>query len=1425
MPIPASNNSGKIRRNPTVLIFALMLLFVAASQARALPVAVEQVKGNFPLASSAFYLADPAGGLSILDVSSPARQNRFVPLKDGIPKSACGALWLRFSLIKNNIPGNAPRGAKSGLTLELGSTTPPAKLFVAETITTEGDVRQWREYASSLDGSFTLPDPVLLPLTVYVRINAMPPLWFAPQLSSQQADEDSGALPWLLIMQIMLGLALAVTIARGMSENEEWRFWAGAVLACVTISALYSDNGAEKSVVYLTAMPQLLTPGLAIMLMPHLGRYMLGSNKSKALDYTLIALSLPGVAAALVPLAPGLGWTARLLPLAPLLLLPLPLLAISAIKRKQSGALCYLLFTLFPCAGAGLALYALYAPQAGPLHQLSLYLPTFGYLISGVLMATVKPHTVKEKNDFFPLDGYLEHNGFLHGAPNRQDAPGQDRPAANQDHGRPEDYAPDLNPEFNPFEPFAANEPQSETSEPYPDQLQDSPPLQMAAHPGHAYASAENAQTGESPLKSARTPAGQTENVVAEPAPDQERASAPGPAQDDDDIIELDASLQIIAPAHGKAEHSRKPSEAVNATLESMAQLAELFGNAAPEEKPAPAPFRPMEAAAPAKLRRADNVIYIKDEEEPGLVILKPADPAAAARAEPEAPDLPPLHNPQLDVKAIDRVENALRAPYENLRVQLAQMRGQQTDSADLADRLEASVSSLGLMLDNLEKVARGEHPSPAPMQSIFNLSALIRHMHEQMLPLAESKGVTLSWFVAPGLPTFFKGNEEKIADALRFLLQGSLEAADAGAVQLTVREARGYAGQVQFSLLESGLGISNLRRPSGWLNKAWELSSASGGSFNIDFLPGKGTAITFTLALTPMQKPAEALYDDPQPALSGADFTPGAPLQGENATQKNAPAPDESANQEHAPARQKNSAAQAQNAESASSAHNKLPGGSFEHKPDQPQYEQALTEPGQSASAAWLHQNGDARRQEEDRRAQPALNQAGDRTEKAANLPENDIKPELTAPETPREYIVIADMAASGRRLIARRLDGLPHKLVEARNSAEVIAACAAHPVGLIIFDADLPEADVRAALQGVSASLREKGLPLIPSLGLIAHASQGERMTRLGCRETQIKSASRTQFRQAVLALCPHPETDPAELLPESPLLRSNQADASPAGEPEVSAAQSEAKAQTGSREAETAPTSPSGARPDASKMPGHAAMAEYPASADAAMDDTAATKSPDEYAASKAAPVGYAASMSAPAGHAAATAAPVGHPHASVPGESKTEQTRQKDGRDSAKTRQTAQKAERVPMLDMIVASLDQDEPENGRSTLPEARKLESPHKLAQSENDYMDATMVPLLPGFLIVLEDTLEDLQKARGRSDTMQVQEVAARMAGQGGTYGLNPLERMARCVERAAEAGDKEAVNDLSEELLSLGKRYLTSLKLTYDEYVRNKE
>ena len=105
----------------------------------------------------------------------------------------------------------------------------------------------------------------------------------------------------------------------------------------------------------------------------------------------------------------------------------------------------------------------------------------------------------------------------------------------------------------------------------------------------------------------------------------------------------------------------------------------------------------------------------------------------------------------------------------------------------------------------------------------------------------------------------------------------------------------------------------------------------------------------------------------------------------------------------------------------------------------------------------------------------------------------------------------------------------------------------------------------------------------------------------------------------------------------------------------------------------------------------------------------------------------------------------------------------------------------------------------------------------------EGESIENMMLPLIPGLVHVLEDTLADAVKGRDAGQALFVQEAVNRLANKALVLGLTRLSRIARCVERAAEANDFEAVSTLLVDLIEVSRKYIASLEECYDSYMKS--
>uniref|UniRef100_B8DPV0 Multi-sensor hybrid histidine kinase n=1 Tax=Nitratidesulfovibrio vulgaris (strain DSM 19637 / Miyazaki F) TaxID=883 RepID=B8DPV0_NITV9 len=311
-----------------------------------------------PLTPFMEFLVDPTGTLSVDELLSPSHQAGFTPLGNGLPLFRSGSTWLRMTL--------APRpsdGQNRQLLLDIGRDLPGnATLFLAKR-NQPGEPNEWQAQSPEGGNVFTLPDPVGKPLPVYVKLDGVPGPWFAPMLRTPQnaaANNDGLARP--LVIGVLVAV-LALCLLRGVFERGEWRLWTSLFVAAVLAQAVAGQPPTPAGYVPLRGLPGVLAPGLALMLLPHVGRHLLRTREhAPSADMQLRVVSLAGAVLALLPLAPGMAWSSRLLALWPLLLVLLLPAAVACKFRKLPGSRRFLTGCVAALIGAGVGIAGLASP-------------------------------------------------------------------------------------------------------------------------------------------------------------------------------------------------------------------------------------------------------------------------------------------------------------------------------------------------------------------------------------------------------------------------------------------------------------------------------------------------------------------------------------------------------------------------------------------------------------------------------------------------------------------------------------------------------------------------------------------------------------------------------------------------------------------------------------------------------------------------------------------------------------------------------------------------------------------------------------------------------------------------------------------------------------------------------------------------------
>lgn len=330
-----------------------------------------------PLLPFLDYLLDESLAMDIEDASAATGWQPLILSR--LPRAE-GILWLRFK-----IAPLAPDARAQTFLLDPGQSI-PGEVTLYEPIASELSGRQeWRPSQPGQRNIFLLPEAGPDAQICYIRMNGLPGPWFAPMIRTPH----NAATNWGSMAHTGAVLALAVVMAlcllRGFSEKGQWRYWTALFVAAALGQAIL---GMPQISDYWTAanLAAVLCPGIALMLLPHVGRHMLNAAAhSKSIDIQLFLLSIPGAILALLPLVPGWDWLFRwtdLWPLAAIIFVPT---ALGAWIAKLPASSRFLLACAIPplCVAGGLV-----AQEFGGDANLLASTPQWGIVLAALLLIT-----------------------------------------------------------------------------------------------------------------------------------------------------------------------------------------------------------------------------------------------------------------------------------------------------------------------------------------------------------------------------------------------------------------------------------------------------------------------------------------------------------------------------------------------------------------------------------------------------------------------------------------------------------------------------------------------------------------------------------------------------------------------------------------------------------------------------------------------------------------------------------------------------------------------------------------------------------------------------------------------------------------------------------------------------------------------------
>lgn len=383
-----------------LLFMALVLPQFAGAVLNTQPMLQVQAKfGSIPLLPYLDYYLDESGSMDVEEIASRELSDSFSAFSMEKLPAATGVLWLRFTLAPVSPPERSPV-----LLLDIGPCAPGIPTLYGPEKNELSGALEWRETYPGNRNIMLLPEAGQEPVPCYLRLDGLPGLWFGPTVRTpQDAASNWGSLA-LSGAVLALGVVMFLCLLRGLSERGQWRIWTALYVFFALLQA-FAGLPSQIGNPGLPGLCAILSPGIALMLLPHVGRHLLRTQQnSRALDIQLLLLSLPGAVCALVPLVPGWNWLDRWLELWPLAMLIFVPTALAAWLMGLAGSRRFLLACLLPPIFTGAGILGLYF---GIPSNLLASAPLWGVALSALLLAATRaPHyggaarenTEEEKN-------------------------------------------------------------------------------------------------------------------------------------------------------------------------------------------------------------------------------------------------------------------------------------------------------------------------------------------------------------------------------------------------------------------------------------------------------------------------------------------------------------------------------------------------------------------------------------------------------------------------------------------------------------------------------------------------------------------------------------------------------------------------------------------------------------------------------------------------------------------------------------------------------------------------------------------------------------------------------------------------------------------------------------------------------------------
>ena len=901
---------------------------------------------------------------------------------------------------------------------------------------------------------------------------------------------------------------------------------------------------------------------------------------------------------------------------------------------------------------------------------------------------------------------------------------------------------------------------------------------------------------------------------------------------EDDVFASLDRTCSLTTPLHETLDTATPFAEKTYAGLPPFADSA---GTTPPQEQFQEPQPRPTLADAPGKAPDEDYPdlsLFGKNEENVPPQPAALAEPETPVTAEPEEtateqqeifstflqeePEPTPVAMPVAAPSGTPVEPSAVLVPEPSVSLDPPITLDDETDAMPVAVE---NFATAHILTEDLER------------KSLFDLPLTIKEIYDTIAPLAEGRNSGLTWFVVPQTGRLFEGEAELLKSALRLLLRDMVEAVDRGNIRLTVRRLpdSSEAGHLVFTIVGWDGKLPAAARNMAGLAEAWALAEKTGGIFSVEHSPTGGTTVIFSAVFTAMDKPKAVNETEDEPKK------PDAPA--ETSAKVDIFANAEATGKEHISVFTDHPDI-ALPADIEPAVHSPLPAGldgdelAEENIAERTSSQIIIVDTmssGRSKTAAMFAETPYSVLECASPAAAVPLyaRHPSSLLTMNADMPETDIVSAIKAiraqdaseERSPAMLISFVEHEQQAERLLRGGSNVALLKPITKENLLDAVAALLplkeevmeetrnAPPPEREDLAPSTPEAVVRAALDIAPETAASEISP--ESSGIFAAALPAEKDTD-AIEPTRSRLSSGPELALLDMIITDEkPESVPEEAPPvptKAPASVEQEKKSPPSAKVKVVARPTVV---THNSQAKPAPPRQPEAKEESTPEK-HAPLIAKPSASKTEHKIPVASAIPEASVADATPEV--AKQETKPQVEQEIIRQKASAPKLDSAGNVKIDLS-------TALFEDPTADSKMSPLSNVLEKAL---QPDNGsgfrgvsRDTLPEATtSIPLP-----GEEDGVFKDMLPLVPGLIHELSDAMQDAAKGREEKSPMLVQEAAERIAAKAESFGLTKLERMAKCVERAAAADDIEPMECVLADLESWVARYKEALQKLHRE------